>query len=62
VYVPDERTLRKALDLGRGQSAAAIEGGLFPLSEGRRVGALNVRDGTVTAGTLTPEAIRISTR
>lgn len=57
-YVPDERTLGKAMDLSRGYSLAAVEGGLFSLAEwAAGVNAVNLLDGSVSAGSLAPDVI-----
>ena len=57
-YVPDERTMRLALDLARGYSIAVVEGSLFPLSEwAASAEAINLLDGSTRASSL-PDNVR----
>lgn len=52
-YVPDERTLGRALDLARGYSLAVVETVSFPLAEwAASVGAINLLDGSVSSSSL----------
>lgn len=49
-YVPDERTLKLALNLARGYSLAVVETVSFPLAEwAAGAGAINLLDGTTSA-------------
>lgn len=57
-YVPDERTLNLALDLARGYSIAVVETESFPLAEwAAGTGAVNLLDGSVSAGNLSDDVI-----
>jgi hypothetical protein len=48
-YVPDERTLRLALNLTRGHSLAVVETVSFPLAEwAAGAGAINLLDGSIS--------------
>jgi hypothetical protein len=59
VYVPDERTLRTAMDLARGFSLVAIEGSLFSLSQwAAGVGAVNLLDGSISTTDLPPQILK----
>ena len=52
-YVPDERTLRLALDLARGYSLAVVETVSFPLAEwAAGAGAVNLLDGSTSSSNL----------
>lgn len=55
-YVPDEGTLRLALDLARGYSLAVVETRNSPLAEwAASAGATNLLDGTTTSSSLSNE-------
>lgn len=57
-YVPDERTLRFALDLARGYSLAIVESVSFPIAEwAAGAGAINLLDGTTSSSTI-PGAVK----
>lgn len=57
-YVPDERTLKLALNLARGYSLAVVETVNFPLAEwAAGVGAINLLDGSTSASGL-PEDVK----
>lgn len=59
VYVPDERTLKFALNLARGYSLAAVESVNFPLAEwAAGAGAINLLDGSTSVSSL-PEDVRV---
>jgi len=52
-YVPDERTLKFALDLARGYSLAVVETVSFPLAEwAAGAGAINLLDGSTNASSI----------
>lgn len=52
-YVPDERTLKLALDLARGYSLAVVETVSFPLAEwAAGAKAINLLDGSTSASTI----------
>lgn len=52
-YVPDERTLRRALDLARGYSIAIVESVSFPIAEwAAGVGAVNLLDGSTISSSI----------
>lgn len=56
-YVPNERTLKLALNLARGYSLAVVETVNFPLAEwAAGVGAINLLDGSTSASGL-PEDV-----
>ena len=55
-YVPDERTLKLALNLARGYSLAVVETVSFPLAEwAASAGAINLLDGSTTASSLSDD-------
>lgn len=57
-YVPDERTLKRALNLARGYSPAVVESVRFPLAEWAAVaGAITLLDGSASASSL-PEEVK----
>lgn len=57
-YVPDERSLKLALNLARGYSLAVVESVSFPLAEwAAGAGAINLLDGSTSAGTI-PEDVK----
>ncbi|NIL43192.1 hypothetical protein HCB17_20145 [Salinispora arenicola] len=52
-YVPDERTLKFALDLARGYSLAVVETVSFPLAEwAAGAGAINLLDGSTSTSSI----------
>lgn len=52
-YVPDERTLKLALDLARGYSLAVVETVSFPLAEwAAGTGAINLLDGNASSSSI----------
>jgi hypothetical protein len=52
-YVPDERTLKLALDLARGYSLAIVETDRFPLAEwAAGAGAINLLDGSASSSNI----------
>lgn len=58
-YVPDERTLRLALDLARGHSLAAVETVSFPLAEwAAGAEAVNLLDGSTSSSNL-PDDVKV---
>lgn len=55
-YVPDERTLKLALNLARGYSLAVVETVSFPLAEWASVaGATNLLNGSISSTSLTDD-------
>ncbi|GAB3540292.1 hypothetical protein GCM10027403_29850 [Arthrobacter tecti] len=55
-YVPDERTLKLALNLARGYSLAVVETVSFPLAEwASDSGAINLLDGSTNASNLSDD-------
>lgn len=57
-YVPDERTLKLALDLARGYSLAVVETVSFPLAEwAAGAGAINLLDGSASSSKI-PDDVR----
>lgn len=57
-YVPDERTLKLALNLARGYSLAVVETVSFPLAEwAAGAGAINLLDGGISGSSL-PDDVR----
>lgn len=57
-YVPDDRTLKLALDLARGHSLAVVETVSFSLAEwAAGAGAISLLEGTTTSSSM-PEDVR----
>ncbi|SOC51091.1 hypothetical protein SAMN05421879_10120 [Ornithinimicrobium cerasi] len=57
-YLPDERSLKLALDLARGHSLAVVETVRFPLAEwAASVGAINLLDGSQSPSSLTDDVL-----
>lgn len=58
-YVPDERTLKLALNLARGYSLAVVETVSFPLAEwAAGAGAVNLLDGSTSSSSL-PDDVKV---
>ena len=58
-YVPDERTLKLALNLARGYSLAVVETANFPIAEwAASAGAINLLDGSESSSSL-PDEVRV---